>query len=176
MTHAAQMTACSTEWPFWQSEDCPAWCEAVHDHDDRYDDRRHLLFQRSEPIALSLHETRDQSARSGTDPACGTERSVLYGPGYVDVVGCWHYRHAEPEVSLTVPNLDARGHPDGERELRLTIPEAMAFREALTAVITTLRGARRDGLELPAQDVGEQAGGDAGDVRATQAELLGAAR
>ena len=148
MTRAAQMTTCSTEWPFWQSEDCPAWCEAVHCHDDRYDDRRHLLFQRVEPIALSLHETREKPVRSEPDLAGDKERSVLYGPGYIDVAGCWHYRHADPEVLLTVPNFDAQGNPYGDRELRLTIPEALAFREALTGVVTTLQATRSDGLEF----------------------------
>lgn len=170
MTHTAQLATCSTEWPFWQSEDCPAWCEAAHSHDDRYDDRRHLLFQRGELIALSLHETRDEAVRSEPELARNKERPVLYGPGYIDVVGCRHYRHAGPEVLLTVPNFDAQGNPYGERELRLTVPEALAFREALTGVITTLQATRSDGSEFHV-GAGKRPQGEGTDRCAAQAEF-----
>lgn len=107
--------------PAWQTRPCPPWCEVVHQDDDHYDDRYHFATP-IDRLDLSLYSAECYDAG--------------WQPGTLDLAISQHYRHAEPEIDLTVP-LRNVGSPKvtGETELALTLAEARILRDRLSTLL-----------------------------------------
>ncbi|MGH3416560.1 MAG: DUF6907 domain-containing protein [Actinocrinis sp.] len=117
--------------PFWLAGPCPSWCDAVagpvgHGNRDAFEDRCHTLF--GAEVALTLY----QGEGSGEDVDA-------FAP-VASLMAAQHYLAAVATVALTVPLV---GAPGGrcEEEVRLTVAEARALRDALTELLAAVDGA-----------------------------------
>ncbi len=107
--------------PAWQSQPCPPWCDTTHREQDYHDDRNHFATP-VDTIDLSLYDGEDYNGGSQ--------------PGQLNLAISQHYRHAEPEIDLTLPTHNPGDtRVTGETELMLTVAEAQALRDRLTAVL-----------------------------------------
>lgn len=110
--------------PFWQTRPCPPWCDTTHREQDFHDDRNHFATP-VDTIDLSLYV---EDGHGG-----GSQ------PGTLDLAICQHYRHAEPEIDLTLPVCEgSSAKVTGETELTLTVAEARALRDGLSALLDAL--------------------------------------
>jgi hypothetical protein len=150
--------------PFWLGGQCRVWCTETHRDSDFYDDRVHSLSRPGKPIALSLHEPWHVPAQVAGERVDDIARPAKSGPVHIDVSAFWHYRHAEPEIDLTVPKLDEKDRPDGEAGVHLTVSEARALRGALTQVIVTLGMSRAAVLDVPEPGANEPTCSDRQEV------------
>lgn len=112
--------------PYWQTKPCPPWCEVVHRDDDHHDDRSHFATPVS-MLDLSLYRDTDYDKN--------------WMPGRLGLALCQHYRHAEPEIDLTVP-LRAASDPEvtGETDLKLTLADARDLRDRLSTLLAIAGG------------------------------------
>ena len=111
--------------PYWQTSPCPAWCRADHNADLFFEDRNHWTSSRC--VDLTLYEAL-------------ADRDEERAPGQLFVGVSQHYREAEPEIKLVVPTVESkRSHVVvGELGVRLTVAEARALRDELTAMLAEI--------------------------------------
>lgn len=134
-------TACTARrttpkpWPTGQRS---MGCTNASLDSDAYDGGVHLLSGGGASIALSLYESWYVPAQLAREPADPAATVVESGPARMGVSGFWHYPDAEPEIELAVPTFD--GPAEGGVDVRLTVAEARALRDALTQMIVTLQG------------------------------------
>lgn len=107
--------------PAWLTKPCPPWCSLDHREQDYYADRHH--FATAETIDLSLYD------------AIGFDNTPQ--PGRLDMSVFQHYRHAEPDFELVLPQCEAgdRRRVEGETSLMLTVGEAQALRDRLSTML-----------------------------------------
>ncbi len=108
--------------PTWQTKPCPPWCNATHREQDFHDDRNHFAT----PVAAIDLTLYDAERHGG-----GSQ------PGSLDLSICQHYRQGEAEIDLTLP-VHKGPKVTGEAELALTVAEARALRDGLTALLAML--------------------------------------
>ena len=114
-------SALAAEPPFWLTGPCPSWCYETHRDSDDPQERDH--WAKAEVVDLSL--------------CCVDHGGELVTGGEILVGARQHYRACAPDVLLTVPRVKL-GRVEGEQDVRLTLAEARALRDGLSATLSAL--------------------------------------